>query len=61
MPQLPELPWDVLERVFPLLPARALLRALAVCRCASDFTLDYIGQPHAFVGCPNYQCRFDVT
>ena len=28
--ELPELPWDVLERVLPLLPARALLRALAV-------------------------------
>ena len=35
---VPELPCDVLERVFPMLPARALLRALAVCRCGSGFT-----------------------
>ena len=38
-----ELLWDVSEYVLPLLPARALLRARAVCRCGIAFTETQLG------------------
>ena len=50
-----ELLWDVSEYVLPLLPARALLRARAVCRCGLAFTWDSVGRPHVVVGRLNYQ------
>jgi len=50
-----ELPWDVLEYVLPLLPARALLRARAVCRCGLGFTWDSVAKLHASVGRLNYR------